>query len=471
MSEWADYEARVDAGGGAARQARQRRLGRGTARERVAALLDAESFVETGRYRRVGHGTPGDGVVTGFGRVDGVAIAVVAHDPTVERGALGRVGAEKVAEVLQQALERRLPVVTLADSDGARVREGIDGVLGNGLLLEWTARLSGEVPQITLVCGLCVGAAAYAAAIGDFVGMVRDQAFLFITGPAVTRAATGQDVAIEELGGPSLHFTRTGTCHAVLDDEAAGIAWVKALLGRTVDRAPADPVRRAVPELETLIPTDEQRPYDVRPVLRALFDADSFLVVGEGFAPNLVTGLARLGGRSVGVLASQPAVLAGCLDVASSQKGARFLAALRALALPVITFVDVPGFLPGLAQEAGGVLPFGAELIQAYARHRRPRVAVVLRKAYGAGNVLSYPADLRLGLPTARVGAMGVQAALAVELGPEPTGPEWASRRAAFLAEHDSARPAAEAGFLTHIVAPTELRAALHRHLGALDGR
>jgi acetyl-CoA carboxylase carboxyltransferase component len=480
-----DLEARVEAGGGSARARRLRRMGRQTARERIEALADQGSFQELRRYQGHGHAhvhpdlaqtdPPGDGLITGLCTVDGREVAVAAHDVTVHRGSIGSGGGARMTHLLQIAGARGLPVITLADSDGARIPEGVDAVVAAGSVMAECAKLRGVVPQITLVCGLCVGAAAYSAALGDLTAMVEGQGFMFITGPSVTKVATGQDVTIEDLGGPDLHATKTGSCAYIARNESDGIGWVREVLGfLTPQVASDDPPDRATPELADIIPTQHRMGYDARKVVRSLFDRESVLELHPTFAPNLITGFARLGGQAVAWLASQPMHWAGCLDVDASRKGASFIRRASAWGIPIITLVDVPGYLPGKEQEAGGILPIGAEVIAAYAEARVPRICLVLRKSYGGGNVLTYSADVRLALPTARVAPVGVEAALEVALGPPPenaTPDQVAAReahRAAWLAQHDTVEAAGRAGYLDQVIEPAQARVALARTLRRL---
>lgn len=466
----AAQEARADEGGGRARQDRQRRLGRLTARERIEKLVDEHSFAELGRHvlHRHAHASeqlaanlhPGDGVIAGLATVNGESVAVYAHDPTVLRGALGREGARKVCRLLDLAAERKLPVITLADSDGVRVEEGTDAIDAYGEIIRRVVRLKGKVPQLTLVSGLCVGAAAYTATLTDCVGMVDGQSWLFITGPKVTKVVTGEDVTLDQLGAPSMHAKQTGACHAVFKDEAQGIAWLKALLAAVKPRAESrDTWARTTPELGKLVPISQKRAYDMRKVVTALFDGDSVLELSSQFAQNLITAFARLDGRAVAVVASNPMHLAGCLDIDASRKGAAFVTWAAQLGLPIVTLVDVPGYLPGRKQEEGGIIPHGATLLTAYGSARVPMVCLIVRKSYGGASVLSFAADVRLALPTARVGPMGADATLEVVLGPEPKDPDAATKKAraekrdAFLAKHDHAWAPAESGYVDRVVA------------------
>jgi acetyl-CoA carboxylase carboxyltransferase component len=485
LAEHAALEGQVELGGGKARQARQQRLGRLSARERIAALVDPGSFTELGRYvvhRHPGeealaaHRHPGDGLICGLGRVAGQAVAVYAHDPTVLRGAVGQAGAIKLCRLLAMAGERHLPVVALADSDGARLGEGTYAMDGYGQIIGQTARLRGHTPQLTLACGLCVGAAAYTAALTDVIGMVANQALMFITGSKVAKVVTGEDVLIEDLGGPDVHARQTGICHAILPDEKTGLEWLQRVLGYLVPTRPADdPVERGTPELETIIPVAPRRAYDMRKVLGAVFDLDSITELAPIFAPNLLTALARLGGRSVAVVASQPMALGGCLDIDASRKGAAFVRWTSAAGLPVVTLVDVPGYLPGRKQEAGGVLPHGAELLHAYACAHVPQVCLIVRKNIGAGSVLAFGAQVRLALPTATVAPMGADAAVEVVFGHEPGAserPDAAAEREAlrlrWRERYEQARTAGEEGYIDMIVPPSRARHALATALRSL---
>lgn len=467
-AELAKREARAEEGGGPARLARQTRLGRLNVRERISAL--AESFVELGKHvehrqeRLAANRAPGDGVVAGIATIEGTRVALYGHDPTVLRGALGREASKKVCRLLDMAHESAMPVVCLADSDGVRVDEGMDAIDAYGEIIRRTVALQRRSLQMTLVTGLCVGAAAYTAALGDLVGMVSEQSYMFITGPKVTKVVTGEDVTIEDLGGPAMHAKMTGQCHAILKDEAAGIAWVKSVLRATTNTAAADAITRETPEIETIVPTAERRAYDMKKVLASLFDRDSLLETSAVFAPNLITSFARLGGRAVGVVASQPMRSAGCLDVDASRKGAHFVSLCDKLGLPIVTLVDVPGYLPGSKQEQGGILPHGSLLLSAYGAAKVPRVCLIVRKSYGGASVLSFASSIRLALPTARVGPMGADAALEVMFGPEhdqmseAEKAERARAKADWLATHDNAWSPATSGYVDRVVLPRDAR-------------
>ncbi len=476
-------QARAEAGGGEARQARQRRLGRWTARERLDHLLDPGTFVEIGRHRRHEHADlhaqlaanrpPGDGVICGFGAIDGQTVAVCTYDPTVLRGAVGSAGAQKRCQLLERATRRRLPVITIADSNGARIAEGVHAIVSWGEVMEWTVRHREVAPHLTLVPGLCVGAAAYDAELADFTAMVAGASFMFLTGPAVTTTVTGEEVGIDALGGSTLHAHTTGSCHAIVENESDALDWARAILSYThhpLLPCEDDP-ERATPKLRKVIPSAPRRAYDGRKVLRQLFDEGSLLELSPDYAGSLMTYFGRLGGRSVAIMASQTMVRGGCLDIESSRKGAEFLRYAQTHGLPVLTIVDTPGYLPGLAQEAGGVLREGARLIRAYTRLTVPTISVTLRKSYGGANVMATAADLRLALPLAEIAPMGADAAARVALGPDVEGEDPEVResfRAQWRAQHGDAWLAAERGFFDAIVHPDTLRADLHRALERL---
>jgi propionyl-CoA carboxylase beta chain len=448
----------------------------------VAALLDEGSAQELGAFASGASEAPGDGVVCALGRVAGRPVAVYAHDATVLRGSLGAAGARKVARLLDLALEQGIPVVALHDCDGARVAEGPAAIAGFAEVMGRVARLSGWVPQIGVVLGLCVGGAAYSAALEDFVVGHREQGYLFVTGASVTEAVTGQHDPLEELGGVAMHAARTGLVQLVADDERACLALARELLsflpanaGEAPPRCePREPPAGAGERIAALLPQSDRRAYDMRRLVRAIVDGGAFLELGAGFARSLLVGLARLAGRPLGVVASQPLHAAGCLDRDASRKGARFVQLCNAYGLPVVTLVDVPGFLPGRVEEQGGLLLHGAKLIAAYAACEVPLVSLIVRKSYGGGNVLAWPADVRLAYPFARVQPMGSEAALAVASraalgGASPE--ELAAFRAELARAHERPLGAAEAGLVDRVIRPGETRLAICAALEALAAR
>lgn len=431
---------------------RLRRLQRLTVADRLSALCDPDSFVEWEPGAVELDGAQAHAVRCGFARVHGREVAVYAHDPAVRRGALGAGSAAKVARLLSRAGERGAAVVAVHQCDGVRVEEGIRAVQGWEHLLGAHVRLGGIVPQLAAVLGTGVGASAYAVALCDLVVMVPERSFLFVVGPRGVQQATGQDVTMDELGGAEMHAASTGIAHGLADDDAAAISrlrgWLSVFGPDTVTR----PGRRS---LQGMIPADFRRPYDVRPVLDALGDAPLDELQPD-WARNLVIGFMRLGGRAVGVVASQPRHLAGCLDVLASRKAAAFVRMCDAFGLPLVTFVDVPGYLPGRQQERAGILRFGADLLRAYGDATTRSLAVVLRKSYGGASVLSCTADRVLALPGAQLSAMGADAAR-VALGEGDAGP----------AVDETLETAVAAGYVHEVVEIDALRDRLITLLGA----
>jgi len=489
----ADLERRqeeVAAGGGEAAVAKQHDKGKLTARERVDLLLDEGSFVETDAFavhRATGFGLEksrilGDGVVTGHGTVDGRPICVFSQDFTTFGGSLGEVFAEKVVKVMDLAVTMGVPVVGLNDSGGARIQEGVVSLGGYGDIFLRNVRASGVVPQISAIMGPCAGGAVYSPAITDFVFMVRDTSHMFITGPNVIKTVTGEDVTMEDLGGALSHASTSGVAHFASDDEEACIADIKYLLSflpaNNLDDPPAwEPAAEpdaAVPELDTIIPDNNNVPYDMREVVRLVVDDGDFFEVHQAYAQNIVCGMARIDGRSVGIVGNQPAYLAGVLDIESSEKAARFVRTCDAFNLPVITFVDVPGFLPGTDQEYGGIIRRGAKLLYAYAEATVPKLTVITRKAYGgAYDVMGSKhlgADVNLAWPTAEIAVMGARGAVNIlhrrELeaadDPDALHEEFEEAYA-----RDLANPwrAAERGYVDAVIAPSATRAELIKGL------
>jgi propionyl-CoA carboxylase beta chain len=418
-------------GGGEERIAAQHKKGKLTARERLDLLLDEGSFVELDRFvthRCTDFGMQeqqvlGDGVVTGHGLIDGRPVYVFSQDFTVFGGSLSETHAQKICKVMDQALKVGAPLVGLNDSGGARIQEGVASLGGYAEIFWRNVQASGVIPQVSAIMGPCAGGAVYSPAITDFVLMVEGTATMHITGPDVVKAVTHEEVTSEDLGGAGVHMGRSGVAHFKSPDDRAALAFLRRLFGylplNNAEDPPFvptdDPHEREDPELDGLVPDDDAKPYDMQKVIERVVDRGSWLEVQGEFARNLITGFARLGGRVVGVVANQPAVLAGCLDIDASTKGARFIRFCDAFNVPLVTFEDVPGFLPGTAQEYGGIIRHGAKLLYAYCEATVPKLTVITRKAYGgAYDVMSSKhvrGDLNLAWPGAMVAVMGAAGA------------------------------------------------------------
>src|SRR5262245_22447151 len=445
-------------GGGPDRQAKQREQGKLTARERIDTLVDPGSFEEFGlfaQHRQVHFGmadkeVPADGVVTGAASVDGRLIHLASQDFTVLGGSAGEVHSLKVADVMKLALETGTPFVFINDSGGARVQEGIDSLSGYGRVFYTNVELSGAVPQISLICGPCAGGAAYSPALTDFIIQTR-QAQMFITGPQVIKQVTGEQISAEALGGPDAHMTHSGVIHFVADNDEEALYLCRRLLSflpsnnlEDPPRLPSDNNVDPNPGLTDLVPTEPKQGYDIRGVIGGVVDQGDFLEVQAGHAMNMVVGFARLLGRPVGIIANQPAVLAGAIDVNASTKAARFIRFCNAFNLPLVTFVDVPGFLPGVQQEHGGIIRHGAKLLFAYAAATVPKVQVILRKSYGGAHLAMGSRDLGAdrvyAWPTAEVAVMGAEGAVEIVFRKEMEAAEdRAARRAELIERYRSA--------------------------------
>ena len=485
-------ELRAEADAAASGKAAEKQHARGKllARERVELLLDPGSFVELDRFvrhREVEFGMRdnrpwGDAVVTGYGTVFGRPVCVFSQDFTVFGGSLSEVFAEKICKVMDMAVKVGCPVVGINDSGGARIQEGVVSLAGYAEIFWRNVQASGVVPQISLILGPCAGGAVYSPAITDFVLMAEGTSYMFITGPDVVKAVTGEDVTQEELGGAATHAAKSGVAHLVAASEQAVIEDARYLLSflpqNNIEPAPyavpADPVDRESPELDTLVPDSAHKPYDIKRVVRAVVDDGDFLELQADYAKNIVCGFARLGGHSVGIVGNQPNALAGVLDIDASVKAGRFVRTCDAFGIPLVTFVDVPGFLPGTEQEWGGIIRHGAKLLYAYAEATVPKLTVITRKAYGgAYDVMSSKhirADVNVAWPTAEVAVMGPDGAVNIifrhELA-DATDPEV--RRAELIADYEErfANPysAAERGYVDDVIEPRRTRPYLIRAL------
>ncbi|MDT3400699.1 acyl-CoA carboxylase subunit beta [Streptomyces sp. B1866] len=485
---------------GSPRAARRRRaLGKLTARERVELLLDDGSFLETdplARRRATAAGAAdggrplGDGVITGTGTVDGRQVCVYAQDATAAHGSVGEVFGVKVGKLLDLALRVGCPVVGMIDSSGARLEEGVPALSAYGRVATRVVNASGMIPQISVVMGVCAGGAVYTPAATDFVVMVDRTSHMFVTGPDVIRSATGESVGLEALGGAGVHATRTGSAHYAADDEEDAVAFVRDLLSFLPDNNLTEPpslpadgrltVTARDAELDAVVPDADGRPYDMREVLARVVDDGEVLEVHQEFARNVLCGFARVDGRVVGVVASQPLHLAGALDADASEKAARFVRFLDAFGLPIVTFVDVPGFLPGTAQEHGGIIRRGAKLGFAYIEATVPKVTVITRRAFGGGYAVmasrDLGADLCFAWPTAQIGVMGARGGVDLLHHRELAAAEDADALRRSLADAYEQRltspyAAAERGVLDDVIAPAETRVTLVKALRALRNK
>jgi acetyl-CoA/propionyl-CoA carboxylase carboxyl transferase subunit len=491
-------ERKADArlGGGEKRIQAQHDKGKMTARERIEYFLDDSTFQEFDQlktHRSTNFGMDedqpyGDGVVTGYGEVDGRQVFVFAHDFTVFGGSLGEAFAEKVCKVMDRAIETGAPIIGLNDSAGARIQEGIDSLAGYADIFHRNQKASGVVPQISAIMGPCAGGAVYSPAITDFIFMVQDTSHMFITGPDVIETVTGEEVGFEELGGASTHTNETGVSQFAEIDEETALDDIRRLLSYLPSNNVEDPPRvepwddpeRRDEELENIVPAEPQKPYDIVDVIDRVVDEDSFFEVAEGYARNLVTGFGRLDGRSVGVVANQPRVNAGTLDIDSSLKGSRFVRFCDAFNIPIVTFVDVPGFMPGTDQEHNGIIKHGAKLLYAYSEATVPLLTVITRKAYGgAYDVMAskhLEADVNYAWPTAEIAVMGPRGAVNILYDDElEAADDVEARRQQLIDEYRDAfanpYTAAERGFVDDVLEPQETRPRLIADLEMLESK
>ncbi|GAB3088393.1 acyl-CoA carboxylase subunit beta [Nocardioides zeae] len=500
----ADLERRLDEAvhaGSAKAVEKQHARGRQTARERIEQLFDEGSFVELdelARHRSTAFGLEkkrpyGDGVVTGYGTIDGRQVCVFSQDFTVFGGSLGEVYGEKITKVMDLAIKTGCPIIGINEGAGARIQEGVVSLGLYGEIFRRNVHASGVIPQISLIMGNCAGGHVYSPAVTDFTVMVDKTSAMFITGPDVIKTVTGEDVTIEELGGARTHNTKSGNAHYMGADEDDALEFVKNLLSylpqNNLDEPPvfdevADlEVNDLDRKLDTIIPDSPNQPYDIREVVEAVVDDEDFLEVQPLFAPNIVVGYGRVEGRSVGIVANQPMQFAGTLDIDASEKAARFVRTCDAFNIPVLTFVDVPGFLPGTDQEYNGIIRRGAKLIYAYAEATVPLVTIITRKAYGgAYDVMGSKhlgADINIAWPTAQIAVMGAQGAINIlyrkEIKDATADGTVDAKRAELVEEYDKhlANPyiAAERGYIDAVIAPHETRAEVVRALRLLRSK
>lgn len=487
-----DREAEL--GGGTARIQKQHELGKLTARERVNILLDKDTFVELDKF--VVHRCTdfnmdknkilGDGVVTGYGKVDGRQVFVFSQDFTVFGGSLGMVYANKIAKIMDLAIQVGAPVIGLNDSGGARIQEGVESLAGYANIFLRNVLASGVIPQISAIMGPCAGGAVYSPAMTDFIIMSKDTSYMFITGPDVIRAVTHEEVTREELGGAMVHNSTSGVAHFAAQDDKDCILLVKELLtflpSNNMEDPPRistdDPIERREMSLRGIVPENPNKPYDIKDVIRLIVDDGYFFEVQEHFAQNIIVGFARLDGRVVGIVGNQPNVLAGCLDINASVKGGRFVRFCDCFNIPILTFVDVPGFLPGTAQEWGGIIKHGAKLLYAYCEATVPRVTVITRKAYGgAYDVMSSKhvrADINFAYPTAEIAVMGPEGAVNIIARKDIEQAEDPEAERVRLTEEYRERfanpyRAADLGFIDEVIRPEDTRPRVIRAFDMLE--
>lgn len=487
---------KILAGGGDKRIEKQHQSGKMTARERIAAVLDPDSFVELDSFvehRCTNFGmektsTPSEGVVTGYGSIDGRLVYIYAQDFTVLGGSLGEMHAKKICKVLDLAVEMGAPVIGLNDSGGARIQEAVDALSGFGNIFYRNTRASGVVPQISAIMGPCAGGAVYSPALTDFIFMANNTSHMFITGPQVIKTVTGEEVSAEKLGGAATHSTVSGVAHFACATERELLAGIRRLIGylplNNMDTPPvvetADPVNRICPSLNTVLPENANKPYDMKDVLRAVVDDGELFEVQPDYAPNMITTFARIGGRSVGVLANQPKKLAGCLDINASDKAGRFISICDSFNIPLLTFVDVPGFLPGTNQEYGGIIRHGAKMLYAYSEATVPKITVVVRKAYG-GSYLAMcskdlGADMVLAWPSAEIAVMGPDGAANIIFKKEIEAAEdpAAARKEKlddYRSEFATPYQAAKRGFVDDVIEPDQTRQKIAAALNMLASK
>jgi propionyl-CoA carboxylase beta chain len=491
-----ELEKRAELGGGRARIDKQHAAGKCTARERLQLLLDPGTFVELDKlktHRCTDFGMadkkiPGDGVITGYGKIENRLVFVFAQDFTVFGGSLSMAFAEKVCKIMDLASRNGAPVIGLNDSGGARIQEGVASLAGYADIFLRNTQSSGLIPQISVIMGPCAGGAVYSPAITDFIVMIEKTSYMFITGPEVIRAVNHEEVTKEELGGAMAHATKSGVAHLTAKDEAQGLLMVRELMSylpsNNMEDPPFhptnDPIDRQEEALKTIVPVNPNKPYDIKDVIGMVVDDGHFFEIHKDFAPNIVVGFARMGGFPVGIVANQPAHLAGCLDINSSKKGARFVRFCDAFNIPLVTFEDVPGFLPGVDQEHGGIIMSGAKLLYAYCEATVPRITIITRKAYGgAYTVMSSKhirGDISLAYPTAEIAVMGPDGAVNIIFRNDiANAREGETRRQELIAEYREtfANPykTAELGYIDAVILPEETRKHIIQSLEILKNK
>ena len=496
IAELIELREEAKLGGGEKRIEAQHAKGKYTARERINMLLDEGSFEEFDMFvthRCYDFGmekshTYGDGVVTGYGTIDGRLVYIFAQDFTVSGGSLSKTMSEKICKVMDMAMKSGAPCIGLNDSGGARIQEGVNALAGYAEIFQRNVMASGVIPQISVILGPCAGGAVYSPALTDFTIMKRDTSYMFLTGPAVVKTVTGEDVTQEQLGGASIHTSKSGVADFATDTEEQAIELIRKLISyipqNNMEDAPlalcTDSISRLEDSLNEIIPDSPNKPYDMYEVIRAIVDNGDFLEVHEAFAKNIITCFARFNGQSVGIIANQPKYMAGVLDINASRKAARFVRFCDAFNIPLVTLVDVPGFLPGTGQEYGGVITHGAKLLFAYCEATVPKVTVTLRKAYGGAYIVMSSkhirGDINYAWPTAEIAVMGASGAVEVLFAREIAKIEDPAQKAAFIAEKEEeyrkkfSNPynAAKYGYIDDVIEPRNTRFRIIRALQSL---
>jgi methylmalonyl-CoA decarboxylase subunit alpha len=494
-----ELRAKARLGGGEKRIAAQHEKGKLTARERIDLLLDEGSFEEMDMFvthRCTDFGlekqqTLGDGVVTGYGTIDGRLIYVFAQDFTVLGGSLSETMSNKICKVMDMAMKNGAPVIGLNDSGGARIQEGVSSLAGYSEIFQRNIEASGVIPQFSAIFGPCAGGAVYSPALTDFVLMAKNTSYMFLTGPKVVKTVTGEDITVENLGGAMMHNTKSGVAHFASETEEEGIETLKRLLSyipqNYLETTPIvecdDPIDRLEDSLNTLVPENPNKPYDVLEVIKLIVDYGEFEEVHKAYARNIVVGFARFNGQSVGIVANQPSFLAGVLDIEASKKAARFVRFCDCFNIPLVTLVDVPGFLPGSAQEYGGIISNGAKLLYAYGEATVPKVTITLRKSYGGAHIVmsckQLKGDLNYAWPSAEIAVMGAQGAIEVLNYKEMSAIEDPEERANYVAQKEEeyrekfANPyqAAKYGYIDDVIEPRNTRFRIIRALASLNGK
>lgn len=469
---------KAELGGGIERIERQHKSGRKTARERINDLLDEGTFVEMDRF--VTHRTTdfnmqekkilGDGVVSGYGKIDGRLVYVFAQDFTVFGGTLSRTNADKITKIMKLAMKMGAPVIGLNDSGGARIQEGVQSLAGYADIFLLNTKASGVIPQISAIMGPCAGGAVYSPAITDFIFMVKQSSYMFVTGPDVIKTVTHEEVTKEDLGGAMTHNAKSGVAHFTGDNDEQTMQMVRELMSflpsNNMEDPPvktcADDITREEPKMDKIVPPDPNKPYDMKEIICPVVDNKNFFEVQPHYAQNIIVGFARMDGRTVGIVANQPAVLAGVLDISSSIKAARFVRFCDAFNIPLVTFVDVPGFLPGTAQEFGGIIKHGAKLLYAFSEATVPKITIITRKAYGgAYDVMSSKhigADMNLAYPTAEIAVMGPEGAVNILYRNKLNDEKKVKAVEDYKKTFASPFKAAELGYVDEIIYPRQTR-------------